>query len=603
MSDIIQILSNCNISKQIPVKDEELAKYIHVAKNTISYMKKTMKTKLDSETYKLFLDKAIANASLLLRAELSLSYKLKDIKTQRGSRTDLDKSIDKANKTKKAIITSKYGLTPEQAKQISRLTEYGVNEAIKIAIEKHELPTRRLALSIIKEQHKEENNKKIKLTPSYTNKILSQEDLEALEPIRSTTLFANVGICEWFLPFARIHNVIASELLPERIKWHRKVYKDCKMITKKDKNGKITGDIWDKDIQDEIVKKHIEKGCTLIIATPPCQTFSVAGKRDFHDPRTKLFIPMLDIIKRVNEVNQYVLIENVPEYLKAKPKHLEHIIGEMTIVEYIASELKKLGYKVNMDIINAANYGTPQHRERLIILASKRGLWKFPKPFAKQLTLMKAIGDLPSIEAGQKPSYGDKYFQFINSAPTLKKCEIEFLKHTPTGKSAWDNPDKYKPVTPDGKPSGAKHKASFSREDWSKPASTITSDSDYIGGHNTVHPGRLLSDGTYSDARVYTIQEKLILTGFNHLATNDLPVYKIPDFAIGNRKLITEVLGESFLPRLAYYLVLQIPNREKNPKEDKKNFPDLIYESREFNEKNNTEFVFIWPKMFQAELL
>lgn len=600
MSEKIKYLQKYSIPSIVPVKDADLAKYIHLAKSAIRYAKQHLKLKLEPEDYKLFLKDAIYAASCLLRAELTLAYKLKNIKTNQGRRTDLlKKAIDTKNRTKKEILVNDFNLTPNQAKQISRLNEYGVEEAIKYGEQNNEIPTRKLALSFIQQKQKQENNNPVKLHPSYVRKNISVFALEELKPIRSTTLFANVGICEWFLPFARIHNVNGNELLPERIRWHEEVYKDCEMIKKLDENGKFTGDIWDKDIQDEIVRKHIEKGCSLIIATPPCQTFTVAGKRDFNDPRTQLFVPMLEIIKRVNDVNQYVLIENVPEYLTAKPKNIQNIIGNKTIAQYIKKELQKLGYKVNMDILNAANYGTPQHRERLIILASKCGVWKFPKPFPKQLTLMNAIGDLPSIEAGQKPHYRDKYSRFINSAPALEKCEVEFLKHTPTGKSAWDNPKKYQPVNSDGTPSHAKHRASFSREDWAKPASTITSDSDYIGGHNTIHPGHLLADGTYSDARVYTIQEKLILTGFERISGAGLPIYKIPNFAIGNRKLITEVLGESFLPRLAYYLALEIPNRTQCSQENIDNFPSLYC----VDGPDEDGLIFTYPKMLLTEVL
>ena len=578
MSEKIKYLQKYTIPSIVPVNDKDLAKYIHISKEAIRWAKRHLKLQLNPEDYKLFLKDAIYAGACLLRAELALGDKLRGIRTKQGMRTDLREALEEDNRTKKEIIIQDFNLTPNQAKQISRLTKYGVEEAINYGEKNNEIPTRALALSFIQEKHRKENNKEPNLPePIAAKRGLNLNDLLSLKPIRSTTLFANVGICEWFLPFARIHNVIANELLPERIRWHEDTYPDCEMIKKLDKNGEFTGDICDKDIQDEIVKKHIEKGCTLIIATPPCQTFSKAGKRDFSDPRTKLFLPMLDVIRRVNKVNQYVLIENVPEYTKASPQQLQHILHGKTIVEYIGDELKKLGYRVNIAVLNAAHYATPQNRERVIILASKRGVWRFPLPFRKCLTLMDAFKyEYGTIEAGENEDT-----DFINSAPALSECEVEFLKHTPSGKSAWDNPKEYQPVNPDGTPSGAKHKASFSREDWAKPASTITSDSDYIGGHNTVHPGHRLSDGTYSEARVYTIKEKLILTGFYQSYHNDLPIYKIPDFVIKdkNRKLITEVLGESFLPRLAYYLVEQIPNRKAHPLEHESDFPDLVYKS------------------------
>ncbi|MFV0626865.1 MAG: DNA cytosine methyltransferase [Alphaproteobacteria bacterium] len=562
----------------MPNDSKKLAYYITMGAKYRDAIKILLKNKLTPEIYNLALDRAIELGEQVLQAELRLSYMLKDIKTRQGKRTDLEykktqHEVLKTHKSKKEIIEKDFGLTEQQAKQISRLTDWAVEDAIKTAKENREIPTRAMALTLVKEKNRKENNKDFKLNGIYMDNAINLYELTKLNPIRSSTLFANVGICEWHLKRALVNNVNALELLEERIDWHKEVYPDCEMITMI-KDGKITGDIFEKEIQDKIVKAHIEKKASLMILTPACQTFTVAGKRDFNDIRTKLFIPMLDVIKRVDSVNKYVLIENVKEYIKASPKHLQHILEGQTIVGYIRSELEKLGYEVNIDILNAADFGTisvtPQSRERVIILASKNGIWKFPKKLKKRTTLWEAIGKLPSLEAGD--DFSD-YYPY-HKAPDLEPCEIEFLKRTPSGKSAWENAEKYKPVNKDGSKSNAKHKASFSREDWNKPASTITGDSDYIGGHNTVHPGRPKPDGTWSDARVYTNAEKLILMGLDVYGSPEEHKYRFPDWA--NPRLITEVLGESFLPLLAESLVSTIPNRPKDSPDKREELSPLV---------------------------
>ena len=344
--------------------------------------------------------------------------------------------------------------------------------------------------------------------------------------------------------------------------------------------------------QKQIIEEHIKQSCKLIIATPPCQTISLAGKRDFNDPRTKLFLPILNIIEGVDSINDYVLIENVPPYMTASPKGLQHILEGKTIAEHIKYRLEKLGYEVNIDKINGANYGTAQARERMILLASKKGMWKFPIPFKKQVTLMDAIGNLPSSDVSLSDSFlpynylknseatDDIFLYRYWCTPQLTNQEIEMLRHTPTGKSAWDNPEKYQPKNKDGSKSGSDRKGRYKRESWDKPASTITSDCGSISGMSSVHPGRPLVDKdgnvTYSDARVYNLKEKLILLGFpnGEIWCRNKPEYKVPTWASDN--FINTVLAESFLPRLAAVLAETIPNRTAHPDEKLENYPQMV---------------------------
>lgn len=563
--DIKTILA---VNLPIPPTDvTALPNYINGGAKVRDYMKK-MATRyvtqgLNPQIYNMALDRAIECGELVLRAELTLSANLKQIKTRQGMRTDL-KQIDEQHKTKTEEIKQKYGLTPEQAKKISMLEEWAVEAAIKQGWDNREIPTRAMAIQMVKERHKAENNSPYNPEAVYMDYVPYPQEVMALPPIRSTTLCSNVGIDEYFLEYAHVKNVIAAEYEAPRVQWYKEIYPSVKVFH---------GDLFDTNIQKQIIEEHITQGCKLIIATPPCQTVSLAGKRDFNDPRTKLFLPILNIIEGVDSINDYVLIENVPPYMTASPKGLQHILEGKTIAEYIKYRLEKLGYEVNIDKINGANYGTSQARERMILLASKKGMWKFPVPFKKQITLMEAIGNLPSITPNMPYN---RYY----STPKLTKQEFEMLSHTPTGKSAWDNAEEYQPKNKDGSKSGSDRKGRYKRESWDKPASTITSDCGSISGMSSVHPGRPIVDKdgnvTYSDARVYNLTEKLILLGFpnNEAWCYDKPKYKVPEWASEN--FINTVLAESFLPRLAAVLAETIPNRTAHPDEDLKDYPQII---------------------------
>jgi DNA (cytosine-5)-methyltransferase 1 len=350
------------------------------------------------------------------------------------------------------------------------------------------------------------------------------------KPIYYTSLFANVGIGEYYLKELGLVGAVANELLPRRAKWHKEVYPDCEMVI---------GDFSDPAIFDEVVRLHKENNCSLVLASPVCKTFSIANRsRDITaDKRTFLFQDTLRFIEATNP--QWVLIENVPQFLTAKPDNL----NGQTIKEFLTAELSRLGYSVNIAVQDASFFGTPQARKRAILLASKTGKWEFPKPDPKQLTVREVIGNLPSLEAGENSDIP------FHNAPRMSKFQAEVMKHTPTGCSAFDNPV-WKPVKSDGTPSYSRYGCSFRRKDWDKPSPTILCNSRSIYSYTNVHPGRLLPDGTYSDARCMTILELLRLFG---LPDN----YPIPKWA--KPCLVREILGESFAARHVQRILSELP--------------------------------------------
>lgn len=540
------IAINDNNFPTIPTDPTALPKYITLAKKYIEAETKLLNgLKLTSGKYNQALKYTQDHAALLLYAELRLSEILKGIKTCRGMRTDINKKklipqFNKLAKSKKEIIKQEFQLSPRQARDIERLTKESVEQAINVAFENNVIPTRALALSQLPKKEKDETGN-IVFTPieETEDKVFSSE-----EPLYYTSLFANVGIGTYYLHNQNINCAVANELLGDRAEWHDYIYPNADMVQ---------GDITDPEVYNKLVLLHKQHGCKLVLASPPCQSFSKANnsKGKASDIRTPLFRTNLDFIRDTD--TDYAMIENVPDFLNAKPKQLKELLGDLTIGEYIKQELENMGYVVNIGVYSAADYGTAQDRQRAIILAAKKelGLWKFPKKDKFRKLLFEAIGDLPSLEPGQQDPERPMHY-----ALDLPACQIEFLKHTPTASSAWKNKKEYQPVNVDGSESCAQFKASFSRKDWNKPSNTVLTDSGSLGGMINIHPGRPLSDGTYSDCRPLSILELFRITG---LPDN----YPVPEKFIKNDKLIREVIGECFAPLHVARLMTTMPNKSK----------------------------------------
>lgn len=348
--------------------------------------------------------------------------------------------------------------------------------------------------------------------------------------IKGTSLFCNIGIAETYLKKHNIEIAIANELLEDRARF----YKFCHPETEV-----IVGDITDNNIFKKVVEESKKSGVEFLLATPPCQGMSIAGKMDEHDPRNTLIIKAVDFIKEVKPKN--VIIENVPTMLKTSII----VDGErIKITDYIIKELGN-EYKISFNVLNAADYNTPQTRNRTIVLLSKIGEWKLPKK-QKQITVEQAIGWLPSLESGEKSNIKYHY------APKHNPNHILWMKNTPTGKTAFEN-EIYYPQKPDGTRIKG-FSTTYKRISWDKPAPTITMCNGAISSQNNVHPGRLKPDGTYSDARVLSLKELMILTGL----PDD---WEVPEWA--SETLIRKVIGEGVPPKLIEAIVENMPREDE----------------------------------------
>ena len=349
--------------------------------------------------------------------------------------------------------------------------------------------------------------------------------------LQGVSLFSSAGIAEYFLNEANVDILVANELVSARANLYKAQHPNANMIC---------GDISDDKIFTRI-KEAASFNVDFLIASPPCQGMSVAGKNRtqeqmLSDKRNFLVFKVIEFIQLKKP--SYILIENVPNFLKIELP----FNGKFLKVEDILKSLFGDEYEIEPCVYDACDYGVAQRRLRAIIKMYKKGSkWGNPAKIQKALTVQDMIGNLPSLEAGEKSSIK---WHFARKHP---QNQIFCMRHTKTGESAIDNPV-YFPVTKNGTRVKA-YSTTYRRMLWNEPAPTITIRNDAISSQLNVHPGRLQTDGTYSDARVLTPLELMLLTS--------LPAdWNIPDDT--PELLIRKCIGESIPPLLIKKIVEQI---------------------------------------------
>lgn len=350
--------------------------------------------------------------------------------------------------------------------------------------------------------------------------------------MKGTSLFSSVGIAETYLKDLDINISVANELIEDRAMLYQTLYKDSKMIS---------GDILNKIVFNKVVELS-DDNLDFLIASPPCQGMSVAGKNRkveqmLMDSRNYLVFKVIEFIKLKNP--KFVLIENVPTFFKLLLPFENELYKIKDILHLIFHEK----YNIEAEEYDASDFGVPQKRTRAIIKMYKKGLrWGNPTKHETK-TVKEAIGYLPSLEAGEKSEIKWHF------ARKHIDRHVEWMKHTPTGKSAFENEIHF-PVKQNGERIKS-YMTTYRRIKWDEPSPTITMRNDAISSQLNVHPGRKKKDGTYSDARVLTPLELMILSSL----PND---WNIPDDT--NEMLIRKSIGECIPPLLIKEIVGQINN-------------------------------------------
>lgn len=257
----------------------------------------------------------------------------------------------------------------------------------------------------------------------------------------------------------------------------------------------IVGDITKKEIKQKIFDCFKNKNCDVILGGPPCVAYSMSGHRNSRDPRGQLFKDYVDIVKNLKPkafvmenvkgiltimhdkpnlskkekelADKYYELEEIKLKLQAEKKQLsvknkkpgsipvlknKKAIREinkkikimeknitdfrMKVTDIIKSIFEKLGYKIKMKLLNSANYGVPQKRERVIFIGLRNDIDKeivYPTEThskneelgkLKWVTVREAIDDLKDLPEDKEllqqiyTKHSDKFTEKI------KKTEI-----------------------------------------------------------------------------------------------------------------------------------------------------------------------------------
>ena len=257
------------------------------------------------------------------------------------------------------------------------------------------------------------------------------------------------------------------------------------------------GDITDEEMKKQIISYMKENGCDVIVGGPPCQAYSLAGLRDPNDPRGKLFEEYVEIVKELQP--KIFVMENVKgilnmkhdkdnlieeekkeleelrnaekeraellllrkqhknnsdkyKYSEANEKRLEEVKEEVKrlknhlgdyqekVTDKIVKRFNDLGYEVKFKLLNSANYGVPQKRERVIFIGKKKnGKITHPEPthseneengLKKWISIKEAIGDLEDKEED---------INFNHIFTLHNEGFLDKIKNTQIGKSVFGN--------------------------------------------------------------------------------------------------------------------------------------------------------------------
>lgn len=306
-------------------------------------------------------------------------------------------------------------------------------------------------------------------------------------------------------------------------------------------NSELLGDdvcqISEKDIDDW---KNKYGKIDLLIGGPPCQGFSLAGKRDPNDIRNQLYQYYVKIVSKIQP--KVFVMENVRLLTSMKTA------GGELFIDQIRQAFESVGYNISIDEINAQDFGVPQSRERVIIVGVRTDSTKkfvFPavthtglkqcdqlqlsfdglaslKPYR---TFRDATFDLATIENGERSQ--DPLHWSITHPDHI----IGWLKNVPEGCSAHDNAD------PNQRPSSG-FNTTYKRIVWDEPCSTISTNFSMISGCRNVHP---------TATRSLTIREATRAQSF-------------PDefLFFGKWGDVRKVIGNAVPPLLAYVIATAI---------------------------------------------
>jgi DNA (cytosine-5)-methyltransferase 1 len=276
--------------------------------------------------------------------------------------------------------------------------------------------------------------------------------------------------------------------------------------------------------KDDITKYYKKNDIKVLIGCAPCQPFSTYTlKNDKQkDTRWQLLYEFSRLIKETKP--DIVSMENVPNLLKFKKE---------PVFENFVQELKEEGFHTWYDIVYSPDYGIPQKRKRLILLASKKGKIKLIKPThtpKEYVTVKDAIGHLDKISSGETSKK-----DFIHKASKISEKNLARVRQSIPGGSWKRDWDKDLQLNCHKSDKGKTYVSVYGRMEWNKPSPTMTTFCTGIGNGRFGHP---------EQDRAISLREAAILQSFPDS-------YK---FAESKEKLkfgqVSKQIGNAVPPRL-----------------------------------------------------
>ncbi len=260
---------------------------------------------------------------------------------------------------------------------------------------------------------------------------------------------------------------------------------------RKDKVAKVetVEDFNVKELPELIQREHI----TGIIGGPPCQGFSTVGRREVDDPRNKMYLEFYKAVKLASP--DFFVIENVKGMLT-----LNKGAFVKDLIERFGPD--GLGYTINYQLLNAADYGIPQNRYRVFYVGIKNKKFEFPEPFDYKLTAKDGISDLEGATSEHYGSAPQNDFQKEMRGGVRKPLNQDYTNHSeqtisiisqvPDGGNIRDLPAEIWHIR--------KYNKAFERMGTFKPSNTIDT-----GHRNYFH---------YAESRIPTVRESARIQSF-----------------------------------------------------------------------------------------
>lgn len=274
----------------------------------------------------------------------------------------------------------------------------------------------------------------------------------------------------------------------------------------------LVGDITDDEIKKKVIEIAKKGEVNMIVGGPPCQGYSMKGKKlGLQDPRNFLFREYLNIVEQLKP--DVFVIENVKGLLVSTNGWFK---------DEIVQSIRSLGYEVRFGLLNAADFGVPQARERAIFICSKGRPIELPNPTVTDyVTVRDAISDLAYLNSGEgqfEQDYAiepqsiyqiqmrkDSQKLYNHKASNHKEIAIEKLKLIP--------PEQGKEFLPDNMIGNQKFKTTWGRLKWDEVSPTIDTRFDASSNGTNNHPFLHRAITPREAARIQSFDDDFIFYG------------------------------------------------------------------------------------------